>query len=189
MPAESIQPPTAEEPIVLSEAAILIHMDEAIADYINKPGGLIPALQIAQSLFGYLPDIALHRISERFHKSFSEVAGVVSFYHFFSRRPQGKLQIRVCLGTACYVRGGKDVLAAMKKNLGLEVGGTSADRAFSLDVARCFGACGLAPVCMVGIDVHQRVSPPKVNDLLARYRTPGETSLQTPSQTGKAVLP
>jgi NADH:ubiquinone oxidoreductase subunit E len=98
------------------------------------------------------------------------VAGVVSFYSFFSTVPRGKYLVRVCLGTACYVRGGKQVLDAVKKTLGIDVGQTTADRLFSLDVGRCFGACGLAPVIMVNDDVHQRVKPAKINELLNIYR-------------------
>jgi NADH:ubiquinone oxidoreductase subunit E len=95
---------------------------------------------------------------------------VVGFYSFFSTVPRGKHLVRVCLGTACYVRGGKDVLQSLKDNLGIDVGDTTADRNFSLDVGRCFGACGLAPVIMVDDDVHQRVKPSKIAALLAQYR-------------------
>jgi (2Fe-2S) ferredoxin len=98
------------------------------------------------------------------------VAGVVSFYSFFSTVPRGKYVVRVCLGTACYVRGGNEVLRAMKDKLGIDVGGTTADRQFSLEVGRCFGACGMAPVLMVNDDLHQRVKPAKLGELLKKYR-------------------
>lgn len=151
------------------EADLMKQFDEMLPEYTDKPGGLIPALQVCQRLFGYLPKVAMERISEAFDKPYSEVAGVVSFYSFFSTVPRGKNLVRVCLGTACYVRGGKEVLQAIKKELSLEVGETTGDRQFSLDVGRCFGACGLAPVIMVNDDVHQRVKPSKVGELLARY--------------------
>jgi NADH:ubiquinone oxidoreductase subunit E len=154
------------------EAALMVRLNEILPEYVDKPGGLIPALQVCQRLFGYLPKVALERISEAFGKPYSEVAGVVSFYSFFSTVPRGKHLVRVCLGTACYVRGGKEVLHALKKVLALEVGETTEDRQFSLDVGRCFGACGLAPVIMVDDDVHQRVKPAKVGELLARYAEP-----------------
>ena len=112
----------------------------------------------------------MKKISLALDKSYSEVAGVVSFYSFFSTVPRGKYLVRVCLGTACYVRGGKQVLDAVKKVLNIDVGQTTADRLFSLDVGRCFGACGLAPVIMVNEDVHQRVKPAKINELLNIYR-------------------
>ncbi|HEO70165.1 MAG TPA: NADH-quinone oxidoreductase subunit NuoE [Candidatus Hydrogenedentes bacterium] len=161
------QPCTCEENV--SEDELLARLDEVIADYRDKPGALIPVLQIAQGLFGYLPESALKRISLGLGKSYSEVAGVVSFYSFFSTQPQGKHLIRVCLGTACYVRGGKQVLDALKDKLGIDVGETTPDRLFSLDVARCFGACGLAPAVMIDDDVYQRVKPAKVQAMLERY--------------------
>ena len=148
------------------EAVLYGRLDEVIADYKSKPGGLIPALQLAQAIFGYLPEPALKKISAGFGKPYSEVAGVVSFYSFFSTKPRGKYLVRVCLGTACYVRGGKEVLEAMKKKLAIDVGETSADRLFSLEVGRCFGACGMAPVVMVNDTVHQRVKPARIGELL-----------------------
>ncbi len=149
-----------------SETELQTRLDEVIQEYKDKPGGLIPALQVTQALFGFLPEAVIKQIATGFGKSYSEVAGVVSFYSFFSTHPRGKYLVRVCLGTACYVRGGKDILDAMKKKLNIEVGETTADRLFSLEVGRCFGACGLAPVVMVNDTVHQRVKPARVGELL-----------------------
>ena len=154
-----------------TEEELLARLDEIIEEYRDKPGALIPVLQIAQGIFGYLPESALKKISLGLNKSYSEVAGVVGFYSFFSTVPRGKHLIRVCLGTACYVRGGKRVLDALKKKLGIDVGETTPDRVFSLDVARCFGACGLAPTIAVDNDIHQRVKPAKIQDLLDQYRS------------------
>ena len=154
----------------VKEEALLKELDGVLADYRAKPGALIPILQITQGLFGYLPESALKRISRGHDKSFSEVAGVVGFYSFFSTVPRGKHLVRVCLGTACYVRGGKQVLEAVKRSLGIDVGETTADRVFSLEIGRCFGACGLAPVIMVDDDIHQRVKAARVQDVLAPYR-------------------
>jgi NADH:ubiquinone oxidoreductase subunit E len=152
-----------------SEAELLARLDEVIADYKDKPGALIPVLQMAQAIFGYLPEVALRQISLGLNKSSSEVAGVVSFYSFFSTQPRGKHMIRVCLGTACYVRGGKQVLEALKQRLGVDVGETTPDRNFSLDVARCFGACGLAPAIMIDDNVHQRVKTARIQQILDQY--------------------
>jgi len=152
-----------------TEEELLARLDEVLERYKGSPGGLIPVLQQAQGIFGYLPEVALKRIAKGLSKPYSEVAGVVSFYSFFSTVPRGKYVVRACLGTACYVRGGKEVLAALKKQLGIDVGETTEDRIFSLDVGRCFGACGLAPVIMVNDDVHQRVKPSKVGELLKAY--------------------
>ena len=109
-------------------------------------------------------------------KPYSEVAGVVGFYSFFTTVPRGKHLVRVCLGTACYVRGGKQVLASLRDLLRIEVGETTPDRQFSLDVGRCFGACGLAPVIMIDNDVHQRVKPTRLARILDNYRQASEKS-------------
>ena len=154
----------------VSEQELLDRLDEVVRDYKDKPGGLIPVLQIAQGMFGYLPESALKKISLALNKPYSEVAGVVGFYSFFSTVPRGKHLIRVCLGTACYVRGGKKVLDAMKDNLDIDVGETTSDRFFTLEVARCFGACGLAPAMTIDDVVYQRVKPNKVKDILNHYR-------------------
>lgn len=154
----------------MSEEQMLKQLDGILDDYKNTAGALIPVLQIAQNMFGYLPEVVLKKISLSLDKSYSEVAGVVSFYSFFSTVPRGKYLVRVCLGTACYVRGGKDILEALKKELGIDVGQTTEDKLFSLDIGRCFGACGLAPVIMINDDVHQRVKPIKIAELLDAYR-------------------
>jgi NADH:ubiquinone oxidoreductase subunit E len=159
---------------VSTEDQVLQRLDSVLAEYKSKPGALIPVLQTAQTMFGYLPDAALRKIARELDKSYSEVAGVVGFYSFFSRYPRGKYLVRVCLGTACYVRGGNEVLAAMKKALGIDIGQTTKDRLFSLEIGRCFGACGLAPVIMVNDNVHQRVKPAKVGDILNLYRNKEE---------------
>jgi NADH:ubiquinone oxidoreductase subunit E len=153
-----------------SEAELLERLDDVLQDYKGVPGALIPVLQIAQSMFGYLPESALKKISLSLNKSYSEVAGVVSFYSFFTTVPRGKHLVRVCLGTACYVRGGKEILTALKNALNIEVGETTSDRNFSLDVGRCFGACGMAPVIMIDEDVHQRVKPTRLAKILEQYR-------------------
>ena len=154
----------------ISEEDMLKQLDGILDDYKGTDGALIPVLQITQNMFGYLPEAVLKRISLVLNKPYSEVAGVVSFYSFFSTVPRGKYLVRVCLGTACYVRGGKEVLDSLKKELRIDVGQTTEDKLFSLDVGRCFGACGLAPVIMINDDVHQRVKPVKITELLDVYR-------------------
>ncbi len=153
-----------------TEEERLAQLDDVLNQYRDVPGALIPVLQIAQAIFGYLPEVALRKISIALGKSYSEVAGVVGFYSFFTTVPRGRHIIRVCLGTACYVRGGKDVLASLRNTLRLEVGETTADQNFSLDVGRCFGACGLAPVIMIDDDVHERVRPGQLTNILEQYR-------------------
>jgi NADH:ubiquinone oxidoreductase subunit E len=152
-----------------TEEELLGRLDEVIAEYRQVAGALIPVLQIAQGIFGYLPETALKRIAAGLGKSFSEVAGVVSFYSFFSTAPRGRHTIRVCLGTACYVRGGKRVMESFKHTLGVDVSQTTPNRQFTLEVARCLGACGIAPACMVDSAVHQSIKPNQVPDILKQY--------------------
>lgn len=159
-----------------SEEELLARLDGVIEEYRDKPGALIPVLQMAQAIFGYLPESALRKVSLGLNKSYSEVAGVVGFYSFFSTQPRGKHMVRVCLGTACYVRGGKQVLDELKNKLGVDVGETTRDRTFSLDVARCFGACGLAPAVMIDDEVHQRVKPARLQQILDKYIDPAPAS-------------
>ena len=171
--------PATTEQVILDDKAIsddelYSRLDDIIVSFANTEGALIPVLQSVQNLFGYLPEKALKHISLKLNIPYSEVAGVVTFYSYFSTVPRGKNIVRVCLGTACYVRGGKEVLEAFKKQLEIEVGGTTEDRMFSLEVGRCFGACGLAPVVLVNDDVHQRVKPSKIKELLAPYYTDEE---------------
>lgn len=162
----SVQAETHEE---LSVEQTIEILDGIIDDWTGKEGALIPVLQSAQNLLGYLPKEVMIHISERLSIPLSQVTGVVSFYSWFSTVPRGKHLVRVCLGTACYVRGGQEVLSSMKNTLGIDVGETTEDRQFSLEVGRCFGACGLAPVVMIDDDTHQRVKPSKVKELLMAY--------------------
>jgi NADH:ubiquinone oxidoreductase subunit E len=154
-----------------TEAELAKRLEGVLAEYREKPGALIPVLQIAQGIYGYLPEGVLKRVALALGKSYSEVAGVVGFYAFFATHPRGKHMVRVCLGTACYVRGGKQVLETMKKELGIDVGETSKDGMFSLEVARCFGACGLAPAMCIDDEVYKRVRPAKIREILATFYT------------------
>jgi len=146
------------------------HLDYVIAECREKPGSLIPLLQLTQKMYGYLPETSLKKISRGLQIPFSEVAGIVGFYSFFSTKPKGKNVIRVCQGTACYVRGGNEVLTAVKNDLKINVGETTQDREFSLETGRCFGACGLAPVIMVNDQVIQRVKPARMAEILKVYK-------------------
>jgi NADH:ubiquinone oxidoreductase subunit E len=152
-----------------TEQELVSRLDQVIHEYRGKPGALIPVLQIAQGIYGHLPEEVVKRIALGLNKSFSEVAGVVGFYSFFSTVPRGTHLVRVCLGTACYVRGGKAVLDAFKQKLGIEVGGTTVDRRFSLEVARCFGACGLAPAIMIDDTVYHRVKTNRIDKILTDH--------------------
>jgi len=168
MDEEASMNPTSQ--MTQLDEQVFAQFRESVAQYRRKPGSLIPALQTAQNMFGYIPKPAMEHISQTLDEPLSRVLGVVTFYSFFSTVPRGKYVIRVCLGTACYVRGGKDVLEKLKKTLNIDIGQTSEDLLFSLEVARCFGACGMAPVIMVNDTTHQRVKAARIGDLLALYR-------------------
>jgi len=136
----------------------------------GKRGCLIQVLHTAQGLYGYLPLELQQYIADKLEMPLSEVSGVVTFYSFFSVKPRGEHTIRVCLGTACYVRGGKRIIDHLVKKLGVEVGGTTADRKFTFEIARCIGACGLSPALMIDDVVYRQMSPSKVDTVLATYK-------------------
>ncbi len=135
----------------------------------NEPGELINVLHKSQEFFGYLPAEVQEVIAHELNISIAKVYGVVSFYSFFSMIPKGKHPISICMGTACYVRGAEKVLDEFKRQLSINVGATTADGKFSLSSLRCVGACGLAPVVLIGEKVYGRVSPEEVKKIIADY--------------------
>jgi NADH-quinone oxidoreductase subunit E len=137
----------------------------------GSPGPLIQVLHAVQGVVGYLPADVLDYVSEALFVPRSEVYGVATFYNFFRLDPAGKHTVTVCLGTACYVKGGAKILEKLKKELGVTEGRTTEDHLFTLDTARCFGACGLAPVITVDEEVYGRLSPTKALAILERYRS------------------
>ena len=140
-----------------------------IAKYEAKSSNLIMILHAAQGIYGYLPYIVQKFIADKMSLPVSEVSGVVTFYSFFATKPKGKHTILVCMGTACYVRGGKKLVDGLQKYLNVEVGGTTADGKFTLSVARCIGACGLAPAMMIDDTVYKAVNPNKLESILTKY--------------------
>ena len=151
-------------------AAQLAKLDEIIASYKGKPGALIPVLEEAQVALEFLPMPVLQIIAKGLNEPLSRVYGVVTFYSFFTMTPRGKHVCRVCLGTACYVRGGKAIMETIEKQLGVKEKETTADRLFTLESVRCLGACGLAPVIVITEDVHGRCKPQKIKEVLDQYR-------------------
>ena len=140
-----------------------------IDDTGGKAGALIRVLQQAQGLIGYLPEPVLKTISRDLKIPLSEVYGIVSFYHFFTTVTKGRHVIQVCMGTSCYVKGGQKILDIMKKEHGLELEGMTPDGRFSLETVRCVGACALSPVMTVGNDVHKKVKPSDISQILNSY--------------------
>ena len=147
----------------------LAQVDEIMSKYKGKPGALIPVLEQVQDVCGYLPMAIQLRVAKGLNLPVANVYGVVTFYAFFTMVPRGKHVIKVCLGTACYVRGGKPILDKLSGLLRIDPGECTEDRLFSLETVRCLGACGLAPVVVVDEDTHGQVKPAKLEALLAQY--------------------
>jgi len=143
---------------------------EIIANHVDMQGALMPILQQAQELYGYLPIEVQTIIAEELNIPLEEVYGVVTFYSQFTLNPKGKYTISVCMGTACYVKGSGDLLDRIRQNLNLEPGGITPDGKFSLDVTRCIGACGLAPVLTINETVYGKITPDEVDGILATYK-------------------
>ena len=130
---------------------------------------LIPVLHTAQNLYGHLPLPLLEHISGKLNIPLSEITGVVSFYSFFSMKPRGRHLIRVCLGTACYIRGGKKLVDHMLSSLKIDIGETTEDQRFTLEIARCIGACGLAPAMLIDDEVFKQVNVNKLESILTKF--------------------
>ncbi len=142
----------------------------ALEELKGKPGAMMPALQKAQEIYGYLPIEVQKIIADRLDVSLEEVYGVVTFYSQFLLNPKGEHTISVCLGTACYVKGSGEVLEKLKEQLKIQEGGITPDAKFSLDATRCIGCCGLAPVMTINDDVYGKVDPQDIPKILAKYR-------------------
>ena len=141
-----------------------------INDYKGIKGSMMPILQQAQEIYGYLPIEVQKIIARETGASIEEIYGVVSFYSQFKLNPNGKYAIAVCLGTACYVKGSGDLLEEISKELDLPNGSTSRDGKYSLEASRCIGACGLAPVLTINGDVYGRLTTKDIPDILAKYK-------------------
>lgn len=154
--------------IKLSESK-LDELRDVCKSFNNEKGELINVLHKAQGIFGYLPAEVQEVIAKELKVSVAHVYGIVTFYSFFTMLPKGEYPVSICLGTACYVRGAEKVIEEFKRILKISVGETSPDGKFSLACLRCVGACGLAPVVLIGDKVYGRVSPEGVKDIVAEY--------------------
>ena len=144
-------------------------LKEICKSFNNQPGELINVLHKSQEYFGYLPAEIQEVVSEELNVPVAKVYGVVTFYSFFTMIPKGKHPVSICTGTACYVRGAEKVVDEFKRLLNINVGETSPDGKFSISCLRCVGACGLAPVVLVGEKVYGRVAPDEVANILKEY--------------------
>ena len=147
----------------------LEQIENVIDLYQAKESNLIQILHASQQLYGYLPLEVQEFIAKKMNIPVSQVSGVVTFYSFFSTTPRGEHTILVCMGTACYVRGGKKLVEELQKILSIGIGDTTEDGKFTLEIARCIGACGLAPALMIDNVVYKQVNPNKLKSILAKY--------------------
>ncbi len=146
-----------------------VTLKNVIAEHKDEKGALMPILQKAQDIYGYLPIEVQTMISDEMNVPLEKIYGITTFYSQFSLNPKGKHRISVCLGTACYVKGSGDIFSKFSEKLGIETGGCTPDGKFSLDACRCIGACGLAPVLTIDDEVYGRLTVDDVNDILAKY--------------------
>ena len=154
------------QPVHIPDNTQYQELKKFIAANRDMPGPLIQVLHRAQKIFGYLPLEVQHFVARELDVPLAKVFGVITFYNFFRLDPIGDHIVNLCLGTACHVKGASDIIKVLEKELGIKVGGTTADRFFTLSTARCFGACGLAPVLMLDEEVHGRLNPQKTLKIL-----------------------
>jgi len=145
-------------------------LKEAIAKYKDQKGALMPVIQAAQSIYGYMPEEVQRMVAEGMGVSLAEIYGIVTFYSQFSLTPKGKYKVVICMGTACYVLGAGQILERFERELGIKDGECTADMRFSLDGARCVGACGLAPVISINEDVYGKITEEMVPEILSNYK-------------------
>lgn len=145
-------------------------LKQVIADHLDDPGAVMPVLQKAQDIYGYLPIEVQTMIAEGLGVPLEEVYGVSTFYSQFALSPKGKYNISVCLGTACYVKGSGQILEKLSEELGIGAEECTDDKQFSLTACRCIGACGLAPVITVNDDVYGRLTPADIPGIIAKYK-------------------
>ena len=146
-------------------------LQRVIDELRDEPGALMPIMQRAQDIFGYLPEDVQKYIAKEMDIPVSDVYGVATFYAQFNLEPKGQYTISVCMGTACYVKGSRKVLDKLEEVLGIQAGHTTPDGLFTLNATRCLGACGLAPVMMINEDVYGRLTPDEIPGIIAKYRS------------------
>jgi NADH-quinone oxidoreductase subunit E/NADP-reducing hydrogenase subunit HndA len=164
---------TQEQETPLTDEQKLAQVKEFIAEVKTKDypdSYLIAVLHRTQELYGYLPTDVMDEVAQEMQIPTAHIWGVATFYHYFNLTPPGKHVISVCLGTACYVRGAGEILETVKDELKIDVGEVTEDGLFSLQPARCLGACGLAPVVMIDETIHGELTPKAVTQLLNQYR-------------------
>ena len=158
---------------IMSEISEQINFSKELNEYIeewkDKPGNLIMILHKVQEEFGYVPRKAALKLTEMIDVTLAKIYGVITFYHYFKLKAPGKHQIKVCMGTACYLKGGQDIIDELETNFGIPVNGSSEDNNFSLEALRCVGCCGLAPVMIIDHQVYGKLNKDEIPGILKNY--------------------
>jgi NADH-quinone oxidoreductase subunit E len=145
-------------------------LNDYIAEWKDKPGNLIMILHRVQEEFGYIPRKAALKITEMIDVTLAKIYGVITFYHYFKLTKPGKHQIQICMGTACYLKGGQDLIDELETNHNIPINGSSSDGNFSLEALRCVGCCGLAPVMIIDGEVYGKITNKEIKGILAKYK-------------------
>lgn len=155
----------SEVDITFSEE-LLQHIEE----WKKKPGNLIMILHKVQEEFGFIPREAAMKVAELIDVPLAKIYGVITFYHYFKLNKPGKYNVQVCMGTACYLKGGEDILGELENILGIATNQVTSDGKFSIEAVRCVGACGLAPVIVIGEDVYGKLTKDRLLEIIAKYQ-------------------
>jgi len=175
-----------EDEILATEATLIEELRTRIAqDYEKQRGNLIPILQLVQARLAYLPPTAIKMVADHLEIPPSEAFGVATFYNQFRFNPPGRYPVKVCMGTACHVKGGDIILENFERRLGIKEGETTTDREFSIERVACVGCCALAPVTLIGDDVHAHMAPSKVEGLFSRIQIQKEIAERDKHESGK----
>lgn len=156
--------------VSIDETLDMAPLDEVIDQYIGQQGAVIPVLQRAQGIYGYLPAEVLQHISKRLQVPMSQIYGVATFYAQFYMAKRGRNTVRCCDGTACHVRGAARIISTLENNLGIKAGETTPDYRLTLEVVYCLGSCGLAPVAVINGQVVGRLVPEKITELVRELK-------------------
>ncbi|MDD5706207.1 MAG: NAD(P)H-dependent oxidoreductase subunit E [Kiritimatiellae bacterium] len=152
------------------ETKLTPELTRFIEEWKARPGSLVMVLHRVQQTFGYIPRAVAFEIAKQLDQPLARIYGVITFYNFFRLKKPGRNLIQVCLGTACYLRGGDDVLRELEETLGISINSTTPDGEFSIEVVRCLGCCGLAPVMVINGEVYGKVETANLPNILAKYR-------------------
>lgn len=158
-------PLETKEPVTLPDS-----LTRFVEEWRDKPGNLIMILHRTQEIYGYIPRQVAIRLAQLIDVPLAKIYGVVTFYHFFKLTEPGRNNIQVCLGTACYLKGGEDLIQELENLLGIGVNCVTEDGEFSIEAVRCVGCCGLAPVLTVNGEVYGKLTKAKLPEILAKHR-------------------